>query len=580
MIILGVFGGHDACAALYEDYRLIAAVALERMTRVKTDGGRFPDAAVDECLAVASLTRADIDVVALAIDSHPAEFFSRVAWWDRLPFRRNAHRRSVLRQMIYQRTDNPADFFAEPDFLKHHRFRPDARIFFYNHHMAHALGALFHTDWDDAILYTADGGGDRLYYSARTLADCAISDIFGDQAQSLAVPPAQVASCSLAALYGEVTGALGFTPLRHEGKVLGLAAFGRPRFEKLFRDCFAVRPDGRIRGRYSRWQWRRMLRRLAAQEPREDIAASLQAAVEDVGLTAVRGLLHGRPMRRLAVSGGLFANVRLNQRIAEECGLDELFVYPAMSDQGQAAGGCLQYLLDRDGPKVWLRERRRLEHVYLGRDYTAREEAALVAVGARKHAEGDVARVAAQLIADGAAVGTYLGRMEYGPRALGARSIMVGATDRTINDRLNRRLARSEFMPFAPVVQAEHADEVFELPGSLRYSANFMTTTCRVRAAWRERIPAIVHVDGTARPQIVSRAQNAMYYDILAGYKAMTGIPVLINTSFNVHEEPIINMPEECAQALKDDRVDAVTTASAIWMMPAGAYAGDRKQST
>jgi carbamoyltransferase len=365
-----------------------------------------------------------------------------------------------------------------------------------------------------------------------------------------------------------VTEALGFMPLRHEGKVLGLAACGTPRFAEWFRESFTVDERGFISGRRSKRQIRNKLTQLATREPREDVAASVQSAVEDIGLHAVRNIMRQSKSKRLGVAGGLFANVRLNQRIAEECDVEELFVYPAMSDQGEAAGGALQFLLERDGVATWLANRKRFSDVYLGRDYDGTADAAFRTAGAVQIASGDVAKAAARLIANGAAVGTYLGRMEYGPRALGARSIMAHAIDRSINDSLNKRLSRTEFMPFAPLVRSERVDEVFRLGANLRYSANFMTTTCYVRPEWRERIPAVVHVDGTARPQIISREQNPVYYDILKEYEALTGLPVLINTSFNAHEEPIINTPQECAAALLADRVDAVVTQKSIWRRP------------
>jgi carbamoyltransferase len=155
--------------------------------------------------------------------------------------------------------------------------------------------------------------------------------------------------------------------------------------------------------------------------------------------------------------------------------------------------------------------------------------------------------------------------MEFGPRALGARSILAAPTDAAINDELNKRLERSEFMPFAPYVLDEDADKVFEITPLNRYAANFMTITCAVRPEWRDRIPAVVHVDGTARPQIIHDRQNPLYADILRRYRAATGLPVLVNTSFNVHEEPIVNRPAECLKALNDRRIDFVVTKRAVY---------------
>jgi carbamoyltransferase len=262
--------------------------------------------------------------------------------------------------------------------------------------------------------------------------------------------------------------------------------------------------------------------------------------------------------------------VLLNQKLAEALPIDELFVYPAMSDQGMAAGGALAFLLLRDGLRHWLDMRRRFDTLYYGRDHTARADRTFERAGAVRIDEGDVVAASVKCIRDGKAIGTYLGRMEYGPRALGARSILCAAVDRTVNDSLNKRLGRSEFMPFAPVVRAERACDVFKLPSNLVSATRFMTATCNVQPQWSARIPAVVHVDGTARPQVAHRIQNPIYYDILASYEFETGLPALINTSFNKHEEPIINTPEECASALADGLVDAVVTADAVWAMPRG----------
>jgi carbamoyltransferase len=163
----------------------------------------------------------------------------------------------------------------------------------------------------------------------------------------------------------------------------------------------------------------------------------------------------------------------------------------------------------------------------------------------------------------------YTGRMEYGPRALGARTILANPSRRETHDLLNTRLDRTEFMPFAPVIAADKAAEVFEINKVNAYACRFMTTTCNVHSSWRDRIPAVVHVDGSARPQTIERDSNPLYFDILSAFERNTGIPVLVNTSFNVHEEPIVNTPRECAQALLDRRIDFVVTQQAIYKVDA-----------
>jgi carbamoyltransferase len=420
---------------------------------------------------------------------------------------------------------------------------------------------------DDVLLYTSDGGGDDVFYSARLLRDGRLTDLFGGEADTLARPVPQRPGDSLGKLYAYVTEALGFRSLRHEGKVLGLAAFGTPVHADRLTALYTVSDDGQIHCALPRWRVRMLVNSLAKSCSREDMAASVQQTLETVTLAALDKLLRRAPVRHLGLSGGVFANVKLTQRIAERFDLDEVFVYPAMSDQGEADGGVLEYLLKRDGLETWLTHRHRLSTVYRGRDYTADVEQVFSTGGAVKRPAADAVEEAASLIAGGGIVGTYLGRMEYGPRALGARSIMAAATDRSINDWLNKRLDRTDFMPFAPVVRAERANDLFKLPQELHYTANFMTVTCDVKPEWRDRIPACVHVDGTARPQLIHRAQNPVYYDVLAAYEQKTGIPALINTSFNVHEEPIINKPEEALRALKEGRVDHLLSQEAVWSL-------------
>ncbi|HJN60754.1 MAG TPA: carbamoyltransferase C-terminal domain-containing protein, partial [Alphaproteobacteria bacterium] len=290
-----------------------------------------------------------------------------------------------------------------------------------------------------------------------------------------------------------------------------------------------------------------------------------------VTLESVRRLLKRHGVRRLGLSGGVFGNVRLNRLLAEETDIDEAFVYPAMSDQGLPAGGVLQYLLERDGMETWLGARYPLETLYFGRDWGQGADRVFTGTPGIATPSDNPAAKAAELIEQGKAVAIFSHGMEYGPRALGARSILASPADAGINDALNTRLSRSEFMPFAPVVAEEDAATLFDIDARNRYTARFMTITCDVKPAWRARIPAVVHVDGTARPQIIRRADNPLYYDILAAFKQLSGLPTMINTSFNVHEEPIINRPEECAQALLDDRVDYVVTDKAVYRRESGA---------
>ncbi|MFC3230452.1 carbamoyltransferase C-terminal domain-containing protein [Marinibaculum pumilum] len=569
MLILGIHSGnHDAGAVLADEYRILAAVAQERMTRRKTDGGRMPVEAIAECLAIAGVGLQDVDAVVLGRGAFLSRYFTHLRGGRaaeqavRRLLGREKHKSMEREARRYACLDS-LSMFDRDRFLADYGFRPDADLAFYNHHRSHAMATLFHTDWDDALLYTADGGGDNVQYSHRILRDGELATLYGGD-EGLLLPP-NVDSLGL--VYGFATQALGFRINRHEGKLTGLAALGEPVLKDRLAAHFRVDGEGRIQSDFPDYPaLRQFVLDWAQGQKREDVAASAQALLEEYILEAVGRLLRVSGSRRLGLSGGVFANVRLNQRLAEELPVDEVFVYPAMSDQGLAAGGVLIYLLERDGLAHWLTQRQRLQHLYLGRDYGAAIDTALSAAPGVVRQEGGPVAPTVAALQTGRAIAIYTRGMEHGPRALGARSILAAPGRAEINDSLNDRLGRSEFMPFAPVAKASDADHLFDLPPQSRYAARFMTITCAVKPDWRSRIPAVVHVDGTARPQLIHRDDNPLYHDIVDGYGAATGVKALVNTSFNAHEEPIIDSPAQCVRALLDDRIDGVVTETALWL--------------
>jgi carbamoyltransferase len=568
MIVLGFHpGNHDAAAALFDDYRLVAAVAQERLTRRKSDGDGIPDDAIDECLAIAHLARADVDAVALTRTRLPWRYYThfRGGRWVEGKVRqllgREKHKDMFLELRRAGRT-RAADLLNVPRFLAELGFRADARVHFANHHFAHALPAVFFTDWDDALVYTADGGGDHLHYSVHRLRDGRLETVHGDDSTLLGAIP--VDSVGLA--YGYATQALGYRINRHEGKLTGLAAYGEATAYEELAARFRIEDDGRVRSDYPSYAaMRQHIFEVAQRTNPADLAASAQALLEALVPTAIDRLLEQGRQQNLGLAGGVFANVRLNRLLAETRGFGEVFVFPAMGDDGLAVGSALAFLLERDGLGPWLARRYRLADVYLGRDWGGEIDTLLAATPGIRRVSARPAEAAVARLVRGEAGALYTGRMEFGPRALGARSILASPAEREINTFLNDRLERSEFMPFAPVVGEDDAAEVFDLPAASRYASRFMTITCAVRDAWRERIPAVVHVDGTARPQVIGPNENPLYFDILQGFRAATGLPVLVNTSFNVHEEPIVNRPTECVKALTDGRVDFVVTDQGVY---------------
>ncbi len=567
-LILGIHpGSHDATAAVFDGYVLKAAVQLERLTRLKGDGHVHPDLAIDEVLGIVGATRRDVDVVVYSRAMFPTRYFRRLSGlaWVNEQFRMHAQHK-MRRMMVWDfsrlQTLRVEDVFDVAAFQRDQGFRDDAVTGFYNHHEAHALPALFYSPWDDALLVTADAGGDGVNYSHRHLRNGALTTIYGAEECILKPPPQD----SLGVMYSGATKALGFRPVRHEGKVTGLAAMGQPILADRIAARFSVDEAGRVHSDFrTDHQIRALMRRLANGVRREDVAASVQEVLEDVMLLSLTRLLARHPSRNLGVAGGIFANVKLNRLIAETLPLDELFIFPAMGDEGLAVGGVLAWLLRRDGLAPWLDNRQPLGDVYLGRDYSdAIDRALLDTPGVRATGEPPVDGAVRRLVA-GEIGAIYTGRMEYGPRALGARSILANPSRRDTHDQLNQRLDRSEFMPFAPVITQERAADVFDVTAVNARACRCMTIACDVRPQWRARIPAVVHVDGSARPQVIARADNPTYYDILVAFERASGLPVLVNTSFNVHEEPIVNAPAECIKALTDQRVDFVVTDQGLY---------------
>ncbi len=548
MRILGFHASiHDASAAAFDDYKLIAAVQEERLTRVKGWGNGVPWLAIEEVLSIAGWNRWDVDAIALGCGTFPTRYirfslprdlyYTAERWWGR-----ERQKRDMLTVAYRRGIGDPAALFRADAFISDHSFRPDAEICFINHHESHALTALFHTDWNDALVYTADGVGDNVSYSIRSLKDGQLDCHVGADMELTAKPRRN----SIAAAYAHATAACGFRPFRHEGKLTGLSARGEPLLAAELARHFRTGPGGIVESDFKDWRaLERGVRRVLDGHERETIAASIQKLAEDVIQEAVRYWLERTGARRLGLAGGLFANVRLNRLLAESLPLDEVFVFPAMGDDVIAVGNCLSYLLHRDGLDQWLGHRRRLDDVYLGRDYDDGIDRCLDDSSAIKRIAGDPVEVTTELLRANKVGAIYTGRMEFGPRALGNRSILASPHDHAINDELNKRLERSEFMPFAPFVLEEDAERVFEITARNRYAARFMTITCSVKPEWRERIPAVVHVDGTARPQIVRDETNPLFAGILRRFRDATGLPVLVNTSFNVHEEPIVNRPAE-----------------------------------
>ena len=571
-LLLGITSSHDASACVFVDGELRAAISEERLTRVKGDGGRLPELAIDRCLAMVGATRLDVDAIAMTYNHVPEEYCRRTS------ARKEAERRlsralkkllgranrtqyflsEILRHLREDPQRRFEDYFFADRFLAGEGFRAGIPLRFVDHHRTHAVAAGYFSGFSRAAVVTMDGEGDLdIHHTSSVLEDgrlrCLhVSDTPGN---------------SPGYFYMSITELLGFRPLRHEGKVLGLAAFGQPsallepfcRAMRLSADGHGFASDfaGLERALDRRHEF---LAKVVRGQARETVAAAAQQVFEEVIVALVLNFLRESGQRRLALNGGVFANVKLNQRLAALPEVESLFVFPAMSDAGNCVGAALS-VLDAMNPGALSRAHEALETVFLGPEFSAEEIRAELEKSGLRHAyqEGPaLADRAAQAIHAGDVVGWFQGRMEFGPRALGNRSMLARATDATINKSLNDRLDRTEFMPFAPSVLAEHAEGIFENLHKSRHTAEFMTITYDVSPAWRGRVPAVVHVDGTARPQLVRRDRNPRCWEVIERYRQLSGIPLVLNTSFNVHEEPIVCAPREAVQALVDDRIDCL----------------------
>ncbi|MFN7877941.1 MAG: carbamoyltransferase [Pirellula sp.] len=409
----------------------------------------------------------------------------------------------------------------------------------FHHHDTHAANAYYSSGLEEALVLVLDGYG----------AGCA-GGVYSATDQGLKCLHRYRFPNSLGIFYEQVTSGLGFKPSRHEGKIVGLAAYGDPSLiAPYLRQRFDLdKGDIRIRAGQNGF----VCRALATRFAKRDVAAAYQYTLEQVACESVAHWLQRTGHRHVVMSGGVHANVKLNQRIQEVPGVDGVFIYPNMGDGGCATGAAMlaygtEHLSSRS-----------LHDAYLGPEYSDSEiQAAIEEAGLTYQRYDQVEERIASLLANNAIVARFAGRMEYGPRALGNRSILYPARDPKVNQWLNEQLGRTEFMPFAPAVLAEEAPNLFHgvRHNSLK-TAEFMTITFDCTDRMKQHSPAAVHVDGTARPQLVSESSNPSFYAILKHYQSLTNIPVLINTSFNMHEEPIVCSPQDAVRAFLLGNID------------------------
>ena len=526
MNILGIHGGvtinqHDAGAALIRDGELVCFVEEERLLRVKSPRGVLPIESIAACLKEARMSMRDIDLVAL-----PGETYADIA----------------------ERTQA---------YLRHHfGFAP--RIQAINHQTAHLASAFFPSDFEQAMCLSYDAYGDRLSVAMGT----------ANREGGVSIMETRQHDNSLGMFYATITSFLGFMPGEDEYKVMGLAPYGknpvdltcfaRPSQDGYFVDARYIRSSPPPSSVYEQFYSENLIKLLG--DPRRkgepitqqhrDIAAGTQQALEDCAVSLVTYLHKITGLRNLCLAGGVALNCSANRVLARLPFVDRLYVQPAASDRGLALGSALQAAKEA-GEKL-----KPINHVFFGP--TQKEGsviAALELTGLVAEEVSDPANVGAQLLAEGKIVGWFQGRSEFGPRALGHRSILAHPGLAHMKDEINARVKyREEFRPFAPSVLEERASEVFDMT----YPSPFMTVAFNVRDGWSQKLPATTHVNNTGRVQTVSKVDNHEYHSLITAFEKLTGVPVVLNTSFNIKGQPIVESPLDALSTFAGTGLDAL----------------------
>ncbi len=528
-------GQHDSAVSIVSpEGKLLFATSLERVTRIKKDG-RFPKELLDP------IPWHKISKVAITTEKKYTAFSDNESLFH--PVKR-------LKESSSDRSHKKI-FHEQLDMI------PAEKLFF-SHHLCHASSAFYASGYEDAICLVYDGGisNDHWFggvYSASVDGGINAIDKFSTESYG-----------NITFVYTIVTALLGFSPLKHEGKITGLAALGKVSDEcKKLLNTWLEEPEKvwdiiYWENEYSSKSLPALKVNILALErtkkliknfSKEDVAATVQNLAEDHILYILKNIkTKGYMQNNICLSGGLFANVKINQKISE-FGFENIFVAPPMSDEGTSLGAAWLALLENKKVEI------EFNNVYLGNDGD------IDAFLKRRHdfvfeEPDNIEEFIAEKLSKGLIFAIYQGRSEFGPRALGNRSIIAQATQADINNGLNNKLSRTEFMPFAPIIRDIDAAKYFYFKNGELFASKFMTITMNCTKEARRDCPAVVHVDNTARPQIVEHGDNPLIYKILTEYAAITGKFALVNTSFNIHEEPIVDSYEDAIKGFFESGLD------------------------
>ena len=547
---------HDAAAALLMDGKLVAAAQEERFTRKRHDDS-FPRNAIDYCLSQANVNVGDLDHIVFY--DRPFVKFERIVQTYIATFPLGY--RSFLKALpiwLKEKMWIPQRINEELGFEK--------RPLFVDHHVSHAASAFLVSPFEQAAILTLDGVGE---WETTTYGIGRGTDV--RLLQSIWFPH------SLGLLYSAFTYYLGFRVNSAEYKVMGLAPYGEPKyFDLIMKELVALRDDGSFRLNMKYFTYHYGLTMTGPRfeslfkEPHrkpeskltqfhKDMAASIQKATDTIVVKMARHLQQETGLKKLCMAGGVALNCVSNSKILEQTGFQDIFVQPAAGDAGGAVGAAFYiYNTVLQNPRVYT-----MTDAFLGPEYSDAEIEEVFkkyGVDFQKCTRSELLQKTASLIADQKVIGWFQGRMEFGPRSLGSRSIIADARNPRNQSIVNLKIKfRESFRPFAPTVLEDKVGDYF-IPGR---PSPFMLFVATVREDKRE-IPAVTHVDGSARLQTISRGQNELYYDLIKEFERQTGCPVIINTSFNVRGEPIVCSPEHALRCFIRTEMDCLVIGSYI----------------
>lgn len=549
MLILGVTNNDTAGACLVNDEKILAAVHEERFTRIKAHK-IWPEKSVQYVLESSGKELKDIDTIAYGWNAGFNENFCLDLYVERIIYEciNNFPNIGIMKKRITDELKNDKIKRGEFDnFVSENNLQ--SKVCYIDHHDTHAWGSWLCSGFEHALVVTCDGRGDFLSLTIRYIKE-------GNET----VLQRETTIDSLGYFYGRITHLLNFKANRHEGKVTGLAAHGDPEkalpFMKEMINVInnrLVAHCGDLYMPYYQYYSDKLISRIKDYSP-QDIAAAAQKHIENIMCELISPWLKQYHVKNVCLAGGIFGNVRLNQIIREMPGVDNVFVLPCMGDEGLPLAAAVTASWRKGGKRCLMKS------MALGPSFKDKEIRDLLnkESGLEVSEPENILKEIIYLLQQNKIMAFFRNKMEFGPRALCNRSIVYHAHNKNVNVWLNKMLKRTEFMPFAPVTSENLAKECFFDWHEERNSAEFMTMTWRCKDILISECPAVVHVDNTARPQVIKEENDPFMYNLINAWNDLTGQPCLVNTSFNRHEEPIVHTPEEALSVLREGVIDAI----------------------